>query len=163
MMIEFENGKKIFESARSNYYLKSFFGDVCSKPHCYNCAFKHEQHCADFTVYDAWHAGKLADIQDDDKGWTNLIIQSKKGQVIFEVLKDRYIYHPVDYRKAIELDGIMVNNSVPWNNKRKCFFIGIENEDFKKHCEKFVHISIKDIIVEKLKRFYYWRKNKRDY
>lgn len=160
MMIEFENGKKIFESARSNYYLKAFFGDVCSKPHCYNCSFKHAYHCADFTVYDAWHAGELANIKDDDKGWTSLIIQSKKGQTLFEEMKDKYSYYRVDYQKAIELDGIMVNNSVPWNKKRENFFSGIEDEPFDKHCEKFIQVSIKDIIIEKLKKFYYWRKVK---
>lgn len=158
MLIEFANGKKIYESARSNYYLKAFFGDLCSKPHCYNCAFKHEEHCSDFTVYDAWHAGELADIKDDDKGWTNLIIQSAKGKQIFKDIKDNYIYYPADYKKAIELDGIMVNNSVPWNGKREQFFNNIQNESLQDHCSKFVNVTLKDIVIEKLKKFYYWRK-----
>lgn len=158
MMLEFENGKRVYESARTNYYLKAFFGDLCSKPHCYNCSFKHEEHCSEFTVYDAWHAGELAGIEDDDRGWTNLIVQSVKGQALFEELKDRYRWYCVDYKKAIELDGIMVNNSVTWNKGRESFFIGMENEPFQQHCAKFIRVSILDLMIEKMKKIYYWKK-----
>ena len=158
MLIEFVNGKKIYESARTNYYLKAFFADICSKPHCYNCAFKHEEHCSDFTVYDAWHAAQLADIKDDDKGWTNMMIQSQKGHEFFEKINNNFEYFKINYKKAIELDGIMVKNSVPWNENRKHFFEKINEENFKEHCQNYVNVSLKDIAIEKLKRVYYWIK-----
>lgn len=158
MKIIFENGKHIYESARVNYYLKAFFGDLCSRPHCYNCSFKHVEHCCDFTVYDAWHASELAGITDDDRGWTNLIIQSIKGEKVFESIKNSFNYYSIDYRKAAEFDGSMVNNSVCWNRERENFFVNLQNENFEFHCKKYLTVSLKDKLIERLKKIYYWRK-----
>ena len=80
MKVVFENGKVYFGSARTNYFLKAFFSDLCSRPSCYECNFKHIQHKSDLTLYDGWHASELANIEDDDRGYTNIIIQSNKGK-----------------------------------------------------------------------------------
>lgn len=158
MMIEFESGKKIYESARTNYYLKAFFGDLISKPHCYKCSFKHKEHCSDFTVFDAWHAAELASIQDDDKGWTNIIIQSKKGLSIFETICEKYEYFETDHQKAIELDGDMLEVSVNLNEKRNEFLKELKSSNFKHHCENYINVSFIDRMIEALKKYYYWRK-----
>lgn len=84
MKVSFENGKIYYGSARTNYYLRAFFADLCSRPSCYKCQFKHIQHISDLTLYDSWHAAELADLQDDDKGYTNIIIQSSKGKKLLD-------------------------------------------------------------------------------
>lgn len=159
MKVLFENGKIYYGSARTNYYLRAFFADLCSRPSCYKCQFKHIQHMSDLTLYDSWHASELADLQDDDKGYTNIIIQSSKGKNLLDELKTIEKY-PVDTLKAVELDGVMVENSVNWNEKRDVFFNNIEDEDIKRHCSKFMSVSLKDRIIESAKRIYYYKKFK---
>ena len=159
MKVSFENGKIYYGSARTNYYLRAFFADLCSRPSCYKCQFKHIQHMSDLTLYDSWHAAELADLQDDDKGYTNIIIQSSKGKKLLDELKTIEKY-PVDTLKAVELDGVMVENSVNWNEKRDDFFNNIEDEDIKRHCSKFMNVSLKDHIIENAKRIYYYKKFK---
>ena len=159
MKVSFENGKIYYGSARTNYYLRAFFADLCSRPSCYKCQFKHIQHMSDLTLYDSWHAAELADIQDDDKGYTNIIIQSLKGKKLLDELKTIEKY-PVDTLKAVELDGVMVENSVNWNEKRDDFFNNIADEDIKRHCSKFMNVSLKDHIIENAKRIYYYKKFK---
>ena len=114
---------------------------------------------SDLTLYDSWHAAELADLQDDDKGYTNIIIQSSKGKKLLDELKTIEKY-PVDTLKAVELDGVMVENSVNWNEKRDDFFNNIEDEDIKRHCSKFMNVSLKDRIIENAKRIYYYKKFK---
>ena len=157
MRVSFENGKRYFASSRTNVFLRAFFSDLCSRPSCYDCYFKNVQHVSDLTLYDSWHAADLAEILDDDKGYTNVIVQSEKGKLLLEGLSSLEIYR-VDTLKAIELDGIMVNNSIKWNSKREQFFENIELENTKEHCLKFMNISLKDYFVEKMKRIYYFKK-----
>ena len=157
MRVVFENGKVYLASARTNLFLKAFFSDLCSRPSCYNCHFKHIQHVSDLTLYDSWHAAELANLRDDDRGYTNIIVQSKKGNAILERLHTVEKYQ-VDTKKAIELDGVMVENSVEWNSRRKVFFDGIDTDDIKKHCLRFMKISCKDYFVEWAKQIYYHKK-----
>lgn len=159
MKIVFENGKTHYSSARTNYFLRAFFADLVSRPSCYKCHFKHVQHSADLTLYDSWHASKLAVIKDDDKGYTNIIIQTEKGKKLLRELKTVET-HKADTMEAVKLDGIMVKNSVPLNKKREEFFDGLINDNLKIHCERYIHISIKDECIEKLKKVYYWRQRR---
>lgn len=159
MKVSFKNGKVYYGSARTNYYLRAFFADLCSRPSCYKCQFKHIQHMSDLTLYDSWHASELADLQDDDKGYTNIIIQSPKGRDLLDRLQTVEKY-PVDTLKAIKLDGVMVENSISWNEKRATFFDNIEDEDIKRHCLKYMRVSFKDYFIESAKKIYYYKKFK---
>ena len=154
MKVEFENNKKLYQSARTNYYLKAFFSDLVSRPSCYDCHFKHIQHNSDLTLYDSWHASELANIRDDNQGYTNVIIQTEKGRMLLEMLHTVEKY-PVNTLDAINLDGIMVKNSVLWNEKRESFFVGLTSDNFKEHCDRYLRIDLKDKMIESLKKYYY--------
>ncbi len=110
-------------------------------------------------MYDSWHASELAGLHDDDKEYTNIIIQSPKGRDLLDGLETIEKYQ-VDTLKAVELDGVMVENSVSWNEKRAVFFDNIEGEDIKRHCLKFMRISLKDHFIERAKKIYYYKKFK---
>ena len=114
---------------------------------------------SDLTLYDSWHASELADLQDDDKGYTNVIIQSEKGKNLLNELKTIET-HSVDTLKAVALDGVMVENSVDWNEGRAAFFDNIEDENVKNHCKKFIKVSLKDYFIESAKKIYYYKKFK---
>ncbi len=101
MRIAFKNGKSYFGSARVDLMLKSFFEGLSSRPSCYKCHFKTLERCSDFTIYDCWNAEKLVNnLIDDDKGFTNLIVQSSKGEKILEEIKDKYELYSVDLKKG---------------------------------------------------------------
>lgn len=159
MRLLFANGKKYVGSVRVNLYLKAFFKDLCSRPSCYHCAFKHAHRVSDLTVYDSWHAGKLAGIKDDDKGYTNVIVQSEKGQMLFDAVCNTLDIYEVDTEQAIAMDGCMVRSSVPWNPGREKFLKELNDTDnLKKYCKNFYKISLTDRIIESLKKYIYFFK-----
>ena len=91
MKICFDNGKTYYGSARVDYMLKSFFREISSRPVCYQCPFKDLNRCSDYTIYDCWHASALVPgLKDDDKGYTNVIVQTEKGEKILEQIKQHY-------------------------------------------------------------------------
>lgn len=160
MKLVFENGKTYYGSARVDLFLHSFFADLCSRPSCYDCNFKHTEHTSDLTLFDAWHAAQLnTAIRDDDKGYTNIIVQSQKGEELLHALGDQFALYESDMDKAVELDGVMVNRSVQWNAKRETFFDGISDAPLDKHCRKYFRISLKDRLIEKAKKYYYRKRN----
>ena len=60
-------------------------------------------------------------MKDDDKGYTNVLINSNKGIQIFNELQGITKYK-VDINKIIQLDGSMVENSKKPNKYRNQFY-----------------------------------------
>ena len=156
MRIQFKNGKTYYGSARVDPMLKSFFKEISSRPSCYQCYFKSLERCSDFTIYDCWHADQLVvGLADDDKGYTNLIVQSKKGEQVLEKIKQDFDIYPVDTERAIALDGIMVRNAAHPHPKREEYYKDMDRDEVAEHIEKFIPITKKDHLIEWSKKIIY--------
>ena len=105
-----------------------------------------------FTIYDCWHAADLIPgLKDDDKGYTNVIVQSEKGKKILKQISDGYFVYPADTQMAIKLDGIMVKNSVIPHPKRSDFYIGMDERTMPEQVQKFIPVSKKDVMIDRAK------------
>ncbi len=156
MKIQFNNGKQYFGSGRVDFMLKSFFSEISSRPICYECPFKTLKRCSDFTIYDCWHPEQLVDgLSDDDRGYTNVIVQSAGGLNILEVINDNYEIYPSDTHFAVELDGVMVNKSAKPHPRRSEYYLDFAQNSIKDHVQKYIPISKKDLIVENMKSVVY--------
>ncbi len=156
MKIEFANGKIYYGSARVDYMLKSFFREISSRPICYQCPFKQVERCSDLTIYDCWHFSDLVEgVKDDDKGYTNVIVQSEKGAEILKALSDKVEIYQVDTQRAIELDGVMVTKPAVPHPKRKAYYKDLDKETLPQHIKKFIPVTKKDILIEKSKLILY--------
>lgn len=156
MKIEFANGKEYYGSARVDYMLKSFFREISSRPICYQCPFKQVERCSDLTIYDCWHFADLVEgKEDDDKGYTNVIVQSEKGAEILKSLTDQLDIYQVDTQKAIKADGVMVTKSAIPHVKRKEYYRDLDKHSLPEHVQKYIPITMKDHLIEKSKLFLY--------
>lgn len=156
MKIEFEDGKTYFGSARVDYMLKSFFSEIASRPSCYQCPFKSVNRCSDFTLFDSWHAADLVQgLKDDDRGYTNVIIQSDKAKKYMEKLGEYYEIFKADTQKAIALDGIMIENSAVPHKCRNEFYKELDENELTQHIQKFIPVSKKDKLIEASKGVVY--------
>lgn len=130
--------------------LKSFFKEIASRPICYQCPFKTLDRCSDFTIYDCWHASELvAGLKDDDRGYTNVIVQSEQGKKLLLHISERYELYKTDTEKAINLDGIMVLNSAKPHIRRSEFYVGIDERTMQEQIQKFIPVRKLDILVER--------------
>ena len=152
MRIRFKNQFVYYGSARVDPMLKSFFAEISSRPSCYQCHFKSVERCSDFTIYDCWHANNLVEgLVDDDKGFTNLIVQSSKGERILDRIADRYELYATNLEKAIELDGTMICHSAEPHPRRDEYYLNLDKETLRAHIQKFVPIRIRNYLIEKSK------------
>ena len=156
----FANGQTIIGSARTNLMSKCFFRNIADRYSCYNCQFKTVERCSDLTLYDSWHASKLVNgLKDDDKGYTNIIVQSNNGKILIDrYLSDVVELYESDAQRAIELDGSMALASVRMHNKRDEFYTYLCEHGISKAIQKYLPISKKDYLIEKIKVVLYQTK-----
>ena len=110
------------------------------------------ERCSDFTIYDCWHANDLVEgLVDDDRGFTNLIVQSLKGERILEKIADRYELYVTNLEKAVELDGTMICNSAEPYPRRDEYYLNLDKETLRAHVQKFIPIRSRDYLIEKSK------------
>lgn len=156
MRIAFSNGKVYYGSARVDYMLKSFFREIASRPICYQCPFKALERCSDFTIYDCWHASQLVPgLKDDDRGYTNVIVQSEKGQKALDQIKECYELYPADTEQAVALDGSMVRGSAVPHKRRAEYYNDLDRHSLPEHIDAFIPVSGKDRLIEKCKHSIY--------
>ncbi len=94
-------------------------------------------------------------LKDDDKGYTNLIVQSKKGEEILQILKEHYEIFPSDINQAIRLDGSMILHSAAAHEKRTVFYNKLEHNTSKEVIGQLIPISKMDHVIEKFKIIVY--------
>lgn len=156
MKIQFANGKLYYNSARTDPMLKSFFSEIASRLSCYRCHFKSVKRCSDFTIYDCWHITQLVgNVTDDDKGYTNVIVQTEKGMEVLKKISGCYMLYQVNTDTAIKLDGSMICHSAVAHPKRSDYYRELEKESLHTHIQKFIPVSAKDRMVERSKYIIY--------
>ncbi len=159
--IEFENGKHYKGSNRVDYYMKSFHSDICSRPSCYECNFKTKHRVSDFTVFDCWYPDLVSEnaVKDNDKGFSNVLVHTKKGMEILQNLNEINVY-PANAEKMFLYTGGMESKSIDYKENRKVFYNEINKYGFEKAIKRQIKVSFLDRLIEIIKPFYYCIKKK---
>lgn len=134
--IQFENGKHKFLSHSESYYGRCFWGEISSRPSCYNCHFKTVWRAADITLGDCWFFDSFVPEEKDTLGVTMALVHSDKGEKLVRY-SDKLIKYEVDPEKIIKANGGMIYSSAIQNSNREEFFNLIDKESFDKVVEKF--------------------------
>lgn len=151
MKIDFENGKTWYGSGRIDPMMKAFVNELASRPSCGDCKFKGEKRLSDITMFDCYEFQQIMEMKDDDKGYTSLLIHSKKGEELLNRIKDKIICYEVPIEKLITKNGIMVNYSARPNKNRDVFYRIVENHTISRAIDEVSPITYKDYIIEKTK------------
>ena len=105
---------------------------------------------SDLTIWDCFTVENFDKRLDDDKGTTRILVQSQKGNELFENIKDQFNYKEVPVDKLVKNVKEMYN-SVSMNSKRKEFFKDINNMEEKVFFNKYFPNSLK-VRTEKMIR-----------
>lgn len=156
MELVFANGKRYTGSARVDYMLKSFFSEISSRPSCYTCLCKGIERPADISIYDCWHAKELVPgLLDDDKGYTNILINTDKGQRLLQNTVAQLNWEPVYVERAIALDGVMVIRYPRKHPARERYYQLLRTVGLVQTVDQLIPVSQKDRIIEGSKGFLY--------
>lgn len=126
-------------------FLQSFLKNINLRKSCYNCKFKTIGRRSDITLADYWGIEHIDGLYFDDKGTSLVIINSDKGQEMYDNIRKNLISKSTDLNKAIKYNPA-INQSVELTKKRSLFFKNINKYTY----EQLVKNTLKVTIIDKL-------------
>lgn len=159
--IKFADGESYSGSNRVDYFMKSFHHDICSRPSCYHCPFKTQHRCSDFTVFDSWNPQAVTKqtVQDNDRGFSNVLVHSEKGRKILFEIKNVELYE-ADAEKMFAFTGGMERMSISYKKERETFYQDLNTKGFYKTVAKYVKVTLLDRMIESAKPIWYFIRKK---
>lgn len=142
---------EIYSTSRTNPYLKCFYSNIALRDSCYKCPAKTLKRVSDFTIFDCWNAHAILGKKDDDKGYTNVFIQSSRGAEIIEKLDSYMEIYKVKLEDIIPKSGGMILKSSSMNPNRSAFLNELCTNGFESAVTHYLYIHKKDYVIEKIK------------
>jgi coenzyme F420-reducing hydrogenase beta subunit len=97
----FASGKTVRERARYNWFMQPFLQNFSLRPVCYVCPFARIEREGDWTVGDYWGIEQShPDIFDLHRGVSVVMVNTPKGEVWFDKLRDRITCCESTFEKA---------------------------------------------------------------
>lgn len=155
MYVRFSNGKYSNRSRLTDEMMHVYTAHIGDRPSCSSCPIKGIDRCSDFTIFDCWHYGQLTGRKDDNKGYTNIIIHSLKGQKLLEACKTYLETIEIDVKRAVELDGNMFYGILNAHKNRSSFFFDLKSNGLRTAIENNCPILLRDKIKEASKGMLY--------
>jgi len=115
-----DKSKDYHKGMDSNAYLRAFFNNLSDRPSCFSCPFRKRYRHSDLTIWDCFPIEKFTK-ELDGRGTTRVLVQSEKGRMIMDAIKDEVRLVEVSPEKLTAAVREMYQ-SVPKNPRREQFF-----------------------------------------
>lgn len=125
------DGQVKFETKANSNYTRGYIGThAYMRPSCYDCKFRGFPRISDITLADFWGIEKYCKELEKDLGTSLVMINSEKGRVWFEKIKERLNYIPMPFDIACKGNPALIRDaSVPEINRNQ-FFEDVNNLKF---------------------------------
>lgn len=142
LRVNFENGK---EYCKDRWHDLFFIGYLqCgnfARPSCYECPFKGFPQKADVTLADFWGIEKIDPTMDQDKGTSLVMINSDKGQSLFNSIKDKVEWRLFSMKEARESNPAMDESLKAVKPDRCSFFEDLDRLPFEEVAKRHFPLS----------------------
>ena len=131
---EFENGKKEYLTLNMQRYKLLYHSNYILRPSCYNCVFANYDRLSDITLGDFWGIDRVMPDYDDNKGISLVLINSHKGKILFDHVKEK-----VEYRISSKSECVQPNLECPTKKPetREVFWDDYFREGYKYVTDKY--------------------------
>lgn len=126
----FENGKRV----DSRIFVELFFGHCCTRLSCHDCPYKSMVRPSDITIGDYWGIEKAAIGFDDNKGVSFVLLNTKKGMDMFELVSEKLQYKQTRIEDSMQPS---LYESFPIPDNRERFWNDFYNKPFSYMVRKY--------------------------
>ena len=144
--MDFLDGSKI----DSEIYKNIFYGHVSLRPCCFMCPYKDIVHPADVTIADCWGIEKIMPEMDDNRGTSLLLVNTDKGEELFEKAKSAVTYKGTQICEEIKQRPLVSPFSEPEYRYR--FWNDLYRKPFKYIANWYGYANIMSKILRRIKR-----------
>ena len=171
---KYKNGKEYKKPAGNDYYGRFFWGEISSRPSCYECVFKTIGRISDITIGDCWFSRALTGKNNVPFDVTLCLVQTKKGKKLLTESKNLTALK-VDEERAIKCNGGMIYSSASPHAKREEFFSRLGKESLNVLAEEYFPVKLHnkhssvDSLKEKIKmipgvyEYYFFKQKKKEF
>lgn len=126
------------KNQNEDLFMQAFLKNTILRDSCYNCHFKKINRISDITLADYWGIQNVHPELNDNKGTSVLIVNSKKGEELFNQIKDKIKFVETDIKKIIEYNPALIE-SAKMDKNRKLFFENLDNIEFDELVKKYTY------------------------
>lgn len=138
MRVNFANGKEYCKDRWHDYFFIGYLQNGnFARPSCYECRFKGFPQKADITLADFWGIENLDKTMDQDKGTSLVMINSNKGQALFDSIKEKIEWKEFTMADAAKNNPAMNSSLQMVKDNRKEFFEAIDEKNFEQVAKDF--------------------------
>lgn len=131
----------------SKVFANIFYSDYSLRPSCYECPYKSIYHPADISIADYWNIDKACPNFNDNKGVSLVLLNTKKGEKIFEEIKDSVIRKQTRIEDSLQMPFI---KSSERPKDRQNFWKCLNETDFGMIAKRYGGYTKKEQINEKI-------------
>ena len=113
------SSREYYEYVDDNDFLLSYLRMLNINDACLSCQFNSLERSSDITLADFWGGGAMG--LDDKKGTSLILLNSQKGEDLFNLIKDNCIYREVPIEFALK-NNYSINHPAIAHPKRDEFF-----------------------------------------
>ena len=136
MKISFDT-RTYSQDRTTDLFMQPFLRNICLRDSCYNCSFKSMHKDSDITLADYWGINDIHPEMNDDKGISLLIINSQKGNELFDSIKNDINYIDSNLELAIKKNSAMVNSAKHCINEKQ-FINNMDKMDLETLVKRYV-------------------------
>ncbi len=154
--IDFENGKKYIQNRYCDSYMIGYLNyNAFMRPSCYECKFKDFPKTADITLGDFWGIENIDPSLDNNQGTSIILLNSKKGEELFEHIKDKVSFKEIKSSKVFD-ENVCAKRSPRMTEQRKGVFENIDKLSYNELSKKYFptptpYIRMRIYIREKIR------------
>jgi len=128
-----------YSSREINPYYQLYFKDLIIRPSCYSCKCKGLDKKSDITLGDFWGINEYAPEMRDGKGNSIVIINSQKGNILFDRIKLFLLVKQIDYRDYFAKHNKEIYESVKIPALREKFFSDYNSKPFNYIIKNYIN------------------------
>lgn len=147
--IKFKNGKILENTPLCKTYSNLYFKGFITRPSCDSCKYTNLNRVGDITIGDFWGIEKCSPTLDDNNGVSFVLVNTKKGEGIFDKIKEYICYEKCDINNCIQPNLKEPTKPSPL---RKQFWQDYHNKGFSYCIKKFTDYGLTYKITALLKR-----------
>lgn len=129
---------KLLTGIYSLSFRKGFLSALYSRPSCHNCSLKGKNKQSDISVGDLWRIFEIAPQMYDKNGVSVITVNSLKGRLLFEQIKNNLTFTKIDFDKMVKYNPYFLN-SISAHPKRQEFFNNYQTEPLNNLINRLLH------------------------
>lgn len=151
--VNFANGKEYCKDRDHDlFYIGYLQCGNFARPSCYDCQFKGFPQKADITLADFWGIEYIDKSMDQDKGTSLVLVNSDKGQLSFDAIKNDIVWKEFSMDDAKQGNQAMNLSMKPIAKDRELFFDALNRKTFEEVAKEFFPLKTPmDWFIYKLK------------